>query len=208
MPLSTGLAAATTLEAARGWHGVYPLVCSVRLPWARGDVALRLPPWSLARRPIEACGHALLDIAAELVHRLSVVVVCEPDLEADDIGGTGTRQLVNEAQPCDHVRWLDCRPDHAEDKIVPVLVDLPAADVGLQLELEVAPLRIHLVLPLGTNVVPEDHNGIDHVEAVGLLTHHALLLQQLAWLRHVVPQLPKLLHRAEVGHLVGGIRVL
>mmetsp|Transcript_117369 Transcript_117369/g.252362 ORF Transcript_117369/g.252362 Transcript_117369/m.252362 type:complete len:247 (+) Transcript_117369:287-1027(+) len=176
------------------------------LPGRRG-VPLGLALRRSAASAIEARGHALLDIPPERLHRVRVVEVREPHLQSDDVRRARAGELVHEAQACDHVGRLDRRADHAEHQVVPVLVDLPAADVGLQLELEVPAVGVHLVLPLGADVLTEDHDGVDHVEPVGLLPHHALLLQELAGLRHVVPELPEVLHRREGRDLVSGVGV-
>mmetsp|Transcript_79189 Transcript_79189/g.256369 ORF Transcript_79189/g.256369 Transcript_79189/m.256369 type:complete len:240 (+) Transcript_79189:181-900(+) len=170
-------------------------------------VRLRLALWGRALRAVQARGHALLDILAERLHRCGVVEVREPDLQTDDVCGPRTRELVDKAHTRDHVRRLNGRPNHAQDQVVPILINLAAPDVWLQLELEVAARRVHLVLPLWTDVVPEYHDGIDDVEAVRLLADHALLLQQLAGLGHVVPELPEGLHRGEGRHLVRGVGV-
>jgi len=117
-------------------------------------------------------------------------------------------ESLSKTNACDHICRFDGCTNHAQDQVVPIFVNLTSTDVWLQLELEVSTLRIHLVFPLGPDVVAEDHDGIDDMEPIRLFADHTFLLQQLARLRHVVPELPKLLYTRERGHLVSSIGIL
>mmetsp|Transcript_7966 Transcript_7966/g.18242 ORF Transcript_7966/g.18242 Transcript_7966/m.18242 type:complete len:200 (+) Transcript_7966:130-729(+) len=182
-----------------------------RACWVRRSssvlVGLELALRRLTDAAVQAHGHALLHVLAEGADRLRVVVVREPDFQANDVGRPWARQLVHEADTSDHVGRFDSGADHPEHKIVPVLVHLATTDARLQLELKMAPVGVHLVLPLRADVLAEDHDGVDDVEAVGLLADHALLLEQFGGLGHVVPELPKGLDGGEGGHLVGRVGV-
>mmetsp|Transcript_71488 Transcript_71488/g.198429 ORF Transcript_71488/g.198429 Transcript_71488/m.198429 type:complete len:296 (+) Transcript_71488:83-970(+) len=150
-----------------------------------------------ALRSIQASGHALFDVSPERPDRCAVFKVREPDFQADDVRRTWAGELVDETHARYHVRGLDGGADHSKNQIVPVLVDLPAADRGLELELEVAAIRVHLVLPLRADVLAKYHDGVNDVESVGLFANHALLFEKLAGLRHVVPELPEILRARE-----------
>ena len=47
-----------------------------------------------------------------------------------------TTQLVDQTHTGDHVCGLNRAPDHAENQVVPVLVDLSTSDLRLELELQ------------------------------------------------------------------------
>eukprot|EP00446_Apocalathium_sp_SHHI-4_P052074 CAMPEP_0177365546 /NCGR_PEP_ID=MMETSP0368-20130122/39382_1 /TAXON_ID=447022 ORGANISM="Scrippsiella hangoei-like, Strain SHHI-4" /NCGR_SAMPLE_ID=MMETSP0368 /ASSEMBLY_ACC=CAM_ASM_000363 /LENGTH=156 /DNA_ID=CAMNT_0018828483 /DNA_START=365 /DNA_END=834 /DNA_ORIENTATION=+ len=97
--------------------------------------------------------------------------------------------------------------DDAQHQIVPVLVDLAAARGAFELELEVASLRIRLVLPLWRNTLAEDHERIDDVEAaVADAVDHAVR-DQLGGLGQPIPGLPKLLNGLASRDLLRGLTV-
>lgn len=99
----------------------------------------------------------------------------------------------------------DNGPCANQHQIVPVLIHLATADVGFQLELKVATCRVHFVFPLWTDVLTENHYGVDDVEPIRLLSDHAFLFQEFAGLGHMIPQLPERLYGGETCHFVSCI---
>mmetsp|Transcript_120301 Transcript_120301/g.347677 ORF Transcript_120301/g.347677 Transcript_120301/m.347677 type:complete len:232 (-) Transcript_120301:71-766(-) len=173
----------------------------------RRRVRLRLALRSEALRTVQARCHALLDISAQRLHRRSVLEIREPHLQANDIRSSRPRKLIDQAHAGDHVRRLNRGADHSEHKVVPILVNLPAAHIRLELKLEVPAVCVELILPLGPHVLAKDHDCIDDVKPIRLLSHHPFLLEKLTRLRHMVPELPKALDGRKAGHLVRGVGI-
>jgi len=72
-----------------------------------------------------------------------------------------------------------------------------------QLELEFSSIGVHGVLPLGPNVIPEQHQSADSSVISG--AHQLLSVKELRRLGKIVPVLPKLLQRGEAADLVDGL---
>mmetsp|Transcript_76406 Transcript_76406/g.247421 ORF Transcript_76406/g.247421 Transcript_76406/m.247421 type:complete len:259 (+) Transcript_76406:203-979(+) len=170
---------------------------------------LRVAPRHRSQGAVQACPHARLKVALEVVESASVVLihVVEPHLDADH-RLVLVVQLVHQPDSCDHVGRLDAAAHHAEDNVVPELVHGASAQRGLQLQLEVPAFEVGGVFPLGAHTLPEDHQGVhDGLDAI-LLPGEPLAIQQLAGLREVVPASPKLLDRAEGSRLLGCVSIV
>mmetsp|Transcript_84366 Transcript_84366/g.103398 ORF Transcript_84366/g.103398 Transcript_84366/m.103398 type:complete len:230 (-) Transcript_84366:138-827(-) len=166
--------------------------------------------FTLGRRPycaIQPCGHALLHALLQCLSSSSVLHVGKPHLQANHTCSSGTRQFVHKSNSRDHVGWLNGGSNHTKNQIVPVFIHLSAADSRLQLKLKVTTIGVHLILPLWTNVFPKDHDGINNVQSIRLLSHHPFLLKEFRGLWHVVPELPEFLHCRKCRNLVRGIRI-
>mmetsp|Transcript_8165 Transcript_8165/g.17795 ORF Transcript_8165/g.17795 Transcript_8165/m.17795 type:complete len:252 (-) Transcript_8165:18-773(-) len=172
------------------------------------SMTLRVSFGRCRERTVQPSRHALFHAAAQIIHSLRIVVIREPNLKANQSSGPRPRELVNQANSSNHIRRLNGRTDNTQNQIVPILVNLATTNLRLQLELKMAARGVGTIFPLGSDVVAEQHHSVNHMKAILLLSHHSLLLQQLARLRHVVPDTPELLDRREAADLVRSVRVL
>mmetsp|Transcript_13794 Transcript_13794/g.37776 ORF Transcript_13794/g.37776 Transcript_13794/m.37776 type:complete len:266 (-) Transcript_13794:69-866(-) len=155
-----------------------------------------------ARRAVELGTHALLHTLLQCC-LVAFRIPLPPQFDTNGVRSLGARELVHQADPCDHVGWLDGPTDHAHHDVVPILVDLPRTDIRLQLNLKMAALRVHGVLPFRLDALLENH---DRVNRHPRISHDLFLVEQIAGLRQAVPNPPELVQLAEGHDLLQSVR--